>query len=79
MDSEQNMYERTAELPTIFNTASVAYLWTSYDVTEGVYLEGSQGYDVRVYSDRIEVWGRDFVNNKYIPSAVYVVKNINAQ
>ena len=63
-------------LPSIFNTASAAYLWSTYnDVndTSGVFEEGSEGYYVRVYSDKVVVMGRDFRNGKYIPSAMYVI------
>lgn len=69
------MHARDNELPSIFNTASVGYLWTSYNTTAGEGLVGSHGYYVRVYSDRVEVLGRDFVNKKWIPSACFVEKN----
>lgn len=73
LDSERNMYPRSETLPTIFNTASVAYLWTSYRVAGGENLDGSQGYYVRVYEDKVAVLGRDFITGEWIPSAMYVV------
>ena len=73
LDSERNMYPRSDSLPTIFNTASVAYLWTSYRVTGGENLDGSQGYYVRVYEDKVVVLGRDFISGEWIPSALYAV------
>ncbi len=74
LDSESCMYTKTEELPTIFNTASVAYLWTSYDVVDGENLEGSQGYYIRVYHDKIAVLGRDFSNGKWVSSAQFIVE-----
>ncbi len=82
LNSYRNAYERGNNLPTIFNTGSVGYLWESFyavrcptDYTQtGNYLEGSQGYYLQVYADKILVFGRDFVQGKYIPSACYEVK-----
>ncbi|MFR8331220.1 MAG: hypothetical protein ACLU9S_01710 [Oscillospiraceae bacterium] len=45
MNSASNMKERDENLPTIFNTASVAYLWSDAQAT----IEGAQGYFVKVY------------------------------
>lgn len=72
LDSDGCMYERDGDLPTIFNTASTAYLWTSYNKTAGEALAGSQGYYVRVYEDRVAVFGRDFSTGEWIPSALFV-------
>lgn len=57
----------------IFNTGSVGYLMTYYDISTGSGLEGSQGYYVYVYSDRVLVRGRDFTTGEWIPSAQFVV------
>ncbi len=79
LDSESCMFTGNDSLPiTVFNTASVAYLWTSYDVIGGENLEGSQGYFLRVYEDRVEVLGRDFVNGKWVASAQFVAMNAEA-
>ena len=40
MESASNMKERDEKLPTIFNTASVAYLWSDAQAS----IEGAQGY-----------------------------------
>lgn len=72
MNSEKTLHYKTEELPFILNTASVAYLWSSYDIPEGEFLEGSQGYFVRIYEDKVIVLGRDFLENKFIPSAMFV-------
>ncbi len=73
LDSERTMLERSDSLPTIFNTSSCGYLWTSYDKTEGENCEGSEGYYLRVYPDRVEVLGRDFLNGKWVSSAQFVL------
>ena len=73
LDSEGTMYVRSEELPTIFSTASVAYLWTSYNIAGGENLDGSQGYYVRVYADKILVLGRDFTTGEWVSSAQFYV------
>lgn len=78
LNSYGNMHRADGELPNIFNTASVGYLWSSYDNPTGEYLKGSQGYFVMVYQDKTVVLGRDFENGKYIPSACYETKIYNA-
>lgn len=75
LNSEGCMYERDGELPTIFNTASVGYLWNSYDIVTGESEEGSHGYFVKVYKDKVMVMGREFHEGKYIPSAMFMVEN----
>lgn len=74
MNSERNHYKKDNLLPNIFNTASVAYLWDSYNIPTGEYLKGSQGYYLKVYDDCIYVLGRDFVNKKFISSACYKIE-----
>ena len=37
-------------------------------------MEGSHGYFVRIYDDKVVFMGRDFVNGKFMPSAMFVVK-----
>ncbi len=73
LDSEGTMYVRDEALPTIFNTASVAYLWTSYNVKGGENLDGSQGYYIRIYKDKILVLGRDFITGEWVSSAQFFV------
>ena len=75
MNSKGNMFDATEELPiNIFNCASVSYLWSGFNKTTGEHLDGSQGYYVELYSDRVVVKGRDFVNAKWIASAQYCVE-----
>ncbi|MBQ2306263.1 MAG: metallophosphoesterase [Clostridia bacterium] len=70
MDSESNMWHEP-DRPYIFNTASTAYLWTSYNIVTGENLDGSQGYYIYLYEDRVVVRGRDFASGKWIPAAQY--------
>lgn len=74
LNTRGSMYAKNSELPNVFNTASVAYLWSSYYIPTGEYLKGSQGYYVYVYEDRVMVLGRDFENGKWIPSACFEAK-----
>lgn len=74
MNSKRNHYKKDNLLTNIFNTASVAYLWDSYNIPTGEYLKGSQGYYLKVYDDCIYVLGRDFVNKKNISSACYKIE-----
>ena len=74
MQSHRNMSDATDSMPNMFNTASVAYLWTDKNVTTGENEVGSQGYYVRVYDHYVELYGRDFVNGKWIPTAMYRVE-----
>ncbi|MDO4501602.1 MAG: metallophosphoesterase [Coriobacteriia bacterium] len=82
MDSPGNLHARNDGssgqdgLPTILNTSSAAYLWTSYADPQdqaGAYKKGSEGYYVTVYDDCTLVQGRDFANGRWLPSASYVV------
>lgn len=82
LDSMGNIHQRNKNsdgLPTILNTASVGYLWSTFnDLNDikGTFEEGSQGYYVRVYDDKVVVMGRDFKSGKYVASAMYEIKNM---
>lgn len=71
MDSQATMYVKDENLPYLFNTSAVGYTYTDYN-GNGENVTGSEGYYVRVYSDRIEVLGRDFITGKWIASAAFV-------
>ncbi len=76
INSPNNMFAGSDDLPVAINTASVGYLWSDYSgVAGGEWIEGSQGFYVRVYEDKVVFLGRDFVNQKWIPSACYVIYN----
>ncbi|MOA53738.1 hypothetical protein D3C78_1772400 [compost metagenome] len=53
----------------MFNAASVGYLWTDEDEHK----EGSQGYYVEVYQDRVLVKGRDFKRSQWVEAAQFQV------
>ncbi len=74
MDSLHSMKARDEALPTIFNTASAAYLWNDAAMVTNVGIEGSQGYYIKAYQDKVLVLGRDFVNGQWIASAQYLVQ-----
>ena len=56
-----------------FNTSSVGYLWTGYNVVPGEYLYGSEGLFVEIAEHTVTVRGRDFVNGLWTASAQYTV------
>ena len=58
---------------TAFNTSSVGYLWTGYNIVPGEYLYGSEGLFVEVAEHTVTVRGRDFVNGEWTASAQYAV------
>lgn len=67
MGAARNYYDGEGKLPAMFNAASVAYLWTDEDIRK----EGSQGYYVEVYEDRVLVKGRDFAAGTWVEPAQY--------
>ena len=69
LDSKSPMYAGNGVDANMFNDASVGYLWTDEEVGK----EGSQGYYVEVYTDKVLVRGRDFVNGKWVSNAQFIV------
>lgn len=67
LEAGHTCFEGKGETATIFNTASVAYLWTNEDE----YKEGSQGYQVDVYANKIIVRGRDYTTSSWIENEQY--------
>lgn len=74
LNTRGSMHDTSDGLPNIFNTSSVAYLWSSFYTPRGEYVEGSQGYYIQVYRSKVLVLGRDFTTNQWIPSACFVTK-----
>ncbi len=74
INSPNNMFEGSYDLPVAINTASVGYLWTDYN-GYGEHMDGTQGFYVRTYEDKTVFLGRDFENQLWIPSACYVLYN----
>lgn len=75
MNSESCMYPGGETTPVALNTASVSYLWTSYNIPGGEHLDGSHGYYVRVYEDKVIFLARDFENNLFMPAAIFVIQD----
>lgn len=69
LEVDNTMYPGNGETATMFNSASVAYLWTNADEHKN----GSQGFYVEVYPDKVLVKGRDFTTGSWIESAQYEV------
>lgn len=69
MESPHNYFPGDGSLPAMLNAASVAYLWTDADEHK----DGSQGYFVEVYADRVLIKGRDFMRGEWIKTARYEV------
>ncbi|MBQ4155800.1 MAG: metallophosphoesterase, partial [Clostridia bacterium] len=73
-DSQSNMFAGDEEAPVAFNTSSVSYLWTSYNIIGGEHLDGSQAYYVRIYKDKVLLLGKDVETGEFCSSALYVVE-----
>ena len=73
MDSLHTMKPRDDKLPTIFNTAAGAYLWNDDSIETNQGIEGSQGYYIYAYKDKLIVRGRDYVTGQWIASAQFIV------
>ncbi|BBI35474.1 metallophosphoesterase family protein [Cohnella abietis] len=69
LEAGHTMFDGRGETATMFNAASVAYLWTDADA----HLTGSQGYYVEIYADKVLVKGRDFTTSSWVESAQFQV------
>ncbi len=65
-------------LPNVLGTSSCAYLWDDGCMTTNVGIEGSQGYYMYVYEDRIVFRGRDFASGLWIGSAQFTMSRLDA-
>ena len=76
LTSDYCMHPPTTEIPVnIFNTAACGYLNTEYRVADSwKAFDGSQGYYIRLYEDRLVLTGRDFIAGEWMPSAHFMVK-----
>jgi 3',5'-cyclic AMP phosphodiesterase CpdA len=70
LESPHTIHRAGDRGPVMFNTASVAYLWNDDDV----YVQGSQGYYVEIYADRVRVRGRDFAESSWVAAADFEVR-----
>lgn len=69
LEVANTMFPGHGKMATMFNCASVAYLWTNEDEHK----LGSQGFYVEVYKDKVIVRGRDFKTGTWISTAQYEV------
>lgn len=69
LEAEHTMFPGQGKTATMFNCASVAYLWTNEDKHK----LGSQGFYVEVYNDKVLVRGRDFKTGAWVSAAQYEV------
>ncbi|MEK3900979.1 MULTISPECIES: metallophosphoesterase family protein [unclassified Paenibacillus] len=69
LEVSNTMVPGNGQTATMFNAASVAYLWTDADEHKN----GSQGYYIEVYADKVLVRGRDFTTGTWIEAAQYEV------
>ncbi|MEK5469841.1 metallophosphoesterase [Paenibacillus sp. FSL R7-0210] len=69
LEVSNTMFPGNGQTATMFNAASVAYLWTDADEHKS----GSQGYYIEVYADKVLVRGRDFTTGTWIEAAQYEV------
>ncbi|MGG4441754.1 metallophosphoesterase family protein [Brevibacillus fortis] len=67
LGAKDTMYN--AKYATMFNAGATSYLWT--DANTGK--DGSQGFFVEVYEDKVLVKGRDFKNDTWIANAQYEI------
>ncbi len=73
LESESSLKVADGRLPTILNTASCGYLWDDDANKTNIGIEGSQGYYVSLYPDRVVFRGRDFASGKWVSSAQFVI------
>ncbi len=74
LDSKRNMYPAKSSMPNIFNTAAVGYLCSVYNSLNAERVDGSEGYYVRVYEDKILVLGREFVEGKWSANTQFAIE-----
>jgi len=74
LDAEGNLNPGSEDISVAVNTASIEYLWTDYLGEEG-YMDGSQGFYVRTYEDKVVLLGRNFYDHKWMPSSCCVIYN----
>jgi len=73
LDTDNSVTLGSDELPVSVNTASIGYLWDAYNIQAGEYMYGAHGYFVKVFKDKIYMFGRNFISGEYMPSAMYVI------
>jgi hypothetical protein len=73
LDTDNSMTPGSEEYPVYVNTGAIGYLWNAYNIQAGEHMYGSHGYHVKVFDDKIYMFGRNFLDGLYMPSAMYVI------
>lgn len=73
LNTENTVTAGSENFPVCVNTSAVGYLWDAYNFAAGEYLYGAQAQYLKVFDDKIYIFGRDCITNEYVPSAMYVV------
>ncbi len=73
LESEKSFKPADDKLPAVLNTASCAYLWDDAANLTNVGINGSQGYYIYAYEDRVLFRGRSFSEGKWISSVQFVM------
>ena len=74
LNTENTVTVGSEDLPISVNTSAVGYLWDAINTPAGEYLYGAQGQYLKVFEDKIYIFGRDFITGEYVPSAMYVIE-----
>ncbi len=79
LNTENSVTAGSEEIPVSVNTSAVGYLWDAYNTPAGEYLYGAQGLFLKVFDDKIYIFGRDFITGEYVPSCMYVVEPVKLE
>ena len=76
LDTDNSVTAGSEEMPVYVNTGAIGYLWDAYNTQAGEYMYGAHGYHVKVYGNKIYMFGRNFITGEYMPSAMYVIEPV---
>lgn len=76
LDTDNSITVGSEEMPVYVNTGAIGYLWDAYNTQAGEYMYGAHGYHVKVYGNKIYMFGRNFITGEYMPSAMYVIEPV---
>lgn len=74
LNTENTVTAGSEDIPVSVNTSAVGYLWDAFNTAAGEYLYGAQGHFLKVFNDKVYIFGRDFVTGEYVPSSMYVIE-----
>ncbi|WP_058302949.1 metallophosphoesterase family protein [Gorillibacterium timonense] len=70
LESRNCCFQGKEGFPSLFNAASVAYLWSD----SGKHVTGSQGFYIEVYPGRVLIRGRNFTQGEWVEKAQFVIE-----